>query len=103
MPLEIKFAEDNNFLYDGSVKVPVPRYYREKLGIGYTEMELIANYNNQRDKEFLNEKTMLKNYLRTHKGKSEKDFWTIREKFKLKRFLWSDEFSAIMYSNFHNN
>lgn len=101
---QIDFAKKNGYIiYDRNKKAPLPRYFKEKLGIEMTDGELRAIHLENLDKENIQLEHAWKYYHQSHPNVSRETF--VRKYFKklIKDFKYSDEYSQIMYNKLKNS
>lgn len=101
---QIDFAKKNGYIiYDRNKKAPLPRYFKEKLGIEVTDGELRAIHKENLDKENIEFEHAWKYYHQSHPNVLRETF--VRKYFKklIKDFKYSDEYSQIMYNKLKNS
>lgn len=102
-PSEIDFAERNGYLvYDRNKKAPIPRYYREKLGLQVKDGEIINSYNEQIRKENIEFNKAYTYYKQSHPSISEQEFAHKYYKKLCKDINYSEFYNEIMYNKFKN-
>jgi hypothetical protein len=105
-PQEVEFARKNGFLYQNrisNVKVPLPRYYAEKLGVtpNYNNLIFLNEYLQRRLKNDKQTLHIINQYLnkRYHENPSLSQEQILREYFKtyVQKVTYEDTFFDKMY------
>lgn len=103
-PIEVQFALDNGYLiYDRNKKAPLPRYFKDKLGIEKTDGEIRRQYNEQIQKESAAFERAWKYYKQSHPKVSYEAFVEKYFKKLIKDFNYSDVYYELMYKKLKNS